>query len=80
MCNFIIQSTYFLFIENGEVDEYSLPRMKKIKDELAKIKARLCETFVKPVKTLSKQKIAAILAAMKDEIFVKKIVTMSNRL
>lgn len=58
----------YAFVENGEVDEYSLARMKKIKDELAKIKARLCETSVKSSKTLTEEEIFATLAAFKKDL------------
>ncbi len=42
--------------------------MKKIKDELAKIKARLCETSVKSSKTLTEEEIFATLAAFKKDL------------
>ena len=58
----------YTFIENGEVDEYSLTRMKKIKDELTKIKARLCETSVKSSKILTEEEIFATLAAFKKDL------------
>ena len=58
----------YAFIENGEIDEYSLARMKKIKDELAKIKAHLCETSVKFSKTLTEEEIFATLAAFKKDL------------
>lgn len=58
----------YAFIENGEIDEYSLARMKKIKDELAKIKAHLCETSVKFSKALTEEEIFATLAAFKKDL------------
>lgn len=58
----------YAFIENGEIDEYSLARMKKIKDELAKIKARLCETSVKFSKILTEEEIFATLTAFKNDL------------
>ena len=58
----------YTFIENGEIDDYSLARMKKIKDELSKIKARLCETSVKSSKILTEEEIFATLAAFKKDL------------
>ena len=74
-----LNNLYKIF-EEGNADEFDRQRLNQIKAELREINKSICETSVKPAKLLSKQKIAAILAAMKDEIFVKKIVTMSNKL
>ena len=74
-----LNNLYKIF-EEGNADEFDRQPLNQIKAELREINKSICETSVKPAKLLSKQKIAAILAAMKDEIFVKKIVTMSNKL
>ena len=66
-----LNNIYKIF-EEGNADEFDRQRLNQIKAELREINKSICETSVKPAKTLSKQKIAAILAAMKDEIFVKK--------
>lgn len=66
-----LNNLYKIF-EEGNADEFDRQRLNQIKAELREINKSICETSVKPAKLLSKQKIAAILAAMKDEIFVKK--------
>ena len=66
-----LNNLYKIF-EEGNADEFDRQRLNQIKAELREINKSICETYVKPAKLLSKQKIAAILAAMKDEIFVKK--------
>lgn len=66
-----LNNIYKIF-EEGDADEFDRQRLKNIKAELREINKAICETSVKTVETLTNKKIAAILAAMKDEIFVKK--------
>ena len=63
----------YAFVENGGIDEFSLARMKKIKDELTKIKARLCETSVKSSKILTEEEILATLTAFKKDLESKEV-------
>ena len=66
-----LNNIYKLF-EEGEADEFDHQRLKNIKAELREINKAICETSVKSVERIEHKKIAAVLAAMKDEIFVKK--------
>ena len=64
-----LNNIYKLF-EEGDADEFDRQRLNQVKVELREINKAICETSVKPVQVLTKEKITSVLLTLKREIFV----------
>ena len=64
-----LNNIYKLF-EEGDADEFDRQRLNQVKAELREINKAICETSVKPVQVLTKEKITSVLLTLKREIFV----------